>query len=441
MKTWKTSILAVVLAATAASFPAAPAAAQCPNVSRASVTVAVRTGTLPTNSTDRREHVRITQALANALCINATSVDAQGENSPQIRVEITTDPTNPGATVRSVGLFTVTAVDNTATGSQFRIDVWGRSSSSDNNNGLRKLFPTATAAANITGNLSTVYRLAPAKTVAVEFTSSGRLNPVTTQHYNEPAGNGAGRHFEENIQIGTAHEVAILASHGGDIETDISDHLWRIDDGVDAGTSQQADIWENYGEWGNSETSRRWHITSDAFFGPSFPGLAQLIAQAPYTYTVSVHGFTGRLLDDATPNDAFYGIVLGGNGNRQEKCYLARGIQDELDLAGRRTDVAISLFYLVNGVLQSTAILDGAGRGLSGINDLRGIDTDNIANRLSPNTNGAAGFGAFHFELSKELRDDSALLTAVMDGIGERLGLLATNPVVANNACTALLFP
>ncbi|HYH47464.1 MAG TPA: hypothetical protein VEG34_17420, partial [Thermoanaerobaculia bacterium] len=279
------------------------------------------------------------------------------------------------------------------------------------------------------------------KTVNVQFSSGGRLNPVVTQHYNEPANNGAGRHFEENIEIGTAHEVAILASHGGDIETDISDHLWRIDDGVDAGTSQQADIWENYGEWGNGETSRRWHITSDAFFGGSFPGLAQLIAQAPYTYAVSVHGFTGRLLGDATPNDAFYGIVLGGNGNRQEKCYIARGIQDELDLIGRRTDVAISLFYLVNGSLQSTLILDGSGRGLSSVNDLRGIDPDNIANRLSPNTNGAAGSGAFHFELSKELRDDSALLAAVMDGIGERLGLLAANPAVANNACTTLLFP
>lgn len=439
MNTLKSSILAVILAAIAASFPAAPAAAQCANMSRTNVTVAVRTGTLPTNSTDRREHIRITQALATALCIDAANVDAQGENSPQIRVEITTDPTNPGATVRSVGLFTVTAIDATATGSQFRIDVWGRSSSTDNNNGLRKLFPTATAAANIAGNLSTVYRLAPAKTVAVQFTSSGRLNPVTTQHYNEPAGNGAGRHFEENIEIGTAHEVAILASHGGDIETDISDHLWRIDAGVDAGTGQQADIWENFGEWGNSETSRRWHITSDAFFGGSFPGLAQLIAQAPYTYTVSVHGFTGRTLDNATSTDAFYGVVVGGNGNQQEKCYIVRGIQDAL--AGRRTDVAISIFFRVNGILQSTVIRDASNRTLTGIDDLRGIDTDNIANRLSPNTNGAAGSGAFHFELSKALRDDSVLLAAVMDGIGDRLGLLADDPAVANNACTTLLFP
>jgi phage replication-related protein YjqB (UPF0714/DUF867 family) len=437
MNRFKTSLLTLALAA-AAALPALPAAAQCANMSAANVTVALRAGTVPGNSTDRREHIRITQALATQLCIGA--VDPDGENSPQIRVEITTDPTS-SSTVRSTAVFTVVAIDNSgATGSTLRAEVWGRSSSTDNNNGLRKLFPTATGASSITGARATIYRVAPAKTVTVEYASSGRLNPSTVQHYNEPANNGSGRHFEEYVQIGSEHDVAILVPHGGDIETDISDHLWRIDAGVDAGTEEQADIWEGYGEWGNNETSRRWHITSDAFNGASFPGLQQLIAQAPYTYGVSVHGFTGRRLTDSG-SDAFYGIVLGGNGNQHEKCYIARGIQDELDLVGRRTDVAISIFYRVSGAIQSTLILDGDSRGLSNVDDLRGLDNDNIVNRLAPNADGLATFGAFQLELSKELRDDAELLAAVMDGIGESLGELAANPAVANNACTTLLFP
>jgi phage replication-related protein YjqB (UPF0714/DUF867 family) len=425
--------LALALTFTAAAHPAA---AQC-GVSTANVDVVVRTGTPPSNSTTRREQVRISQALATALCINAANVAADGENSPQVRLEITTDPTT-SSTVRSTGLFTVSALDTSGTtGSQLRVEIWGRSSGSDNNNGLRKLFPTATTPSAISGAKATVYRIAPAKTVTVTYAQAGRLNPSTTQHYNEPANNGSGRHFEEYIQIGTNHDVAVLVPHGGDIETDISDHLWRIDAGLDPEIGQ-ADVWEGYGEWGNSQTSRRWHITSDSYFGGSFPGLQQLIDQAPYDYAVSVHGFTGRRLDDSGTG-AFYGIVSGGNANQQEKCYLVRGIQDAL--GADRTDVAVTIFWVQNGVTQTTEIPDAAGRVLDDVTDYRGLDSDNIANRLAPNANGTAGFGAFQFELSKELRDDATMLGNVMDAIGERLGELQNDPTVANNACSTLLFP
>lgn len=425
--------LALALSITAA---VRPAAAQC-GVSTANVDVVVRTGTPPGDATTRREQVRISQALATALCINAANIDADGENSPQVRVEITTDPTT-SSTVRSSALFTVSALDtNIVTGSLLRIEIWGRSSSSDNNNGLRKLFPTATTASAISGAKATVYRIAPAKTVAVTYAQAGRLNPSTTQHYNEPANNGSGRHFEEYIQLGTAHDVAVILPHGGDIETGLSDHFWRLDAGLDAEIGQ-ADLWEGYGEWGNSETSRRWHITSDSYFGGSFPGLQQLIAQAPYDYAVSVHGFTGRRLTDSGTG-AFYGIVAGGNANQQEKCYLVRGIQDAL--GADRTDVAVTLYWVQNGVTQTTQIPDAAGRVLVDVDDYRGLDGDNIVNRLAPNANGTAGFGAFQFELSRELRDDATMLANVMDAIGERLGELQNDPTVATNACSTLLFP
>lgn len=422
---------------------AVPATAQCP-VNIDNVDVVLRAGTPPTNDTNRREHIRISDAVADALCINPASVDANGNDSPQIRVEITDDPTTTSA-VHSSALFTITSIDNDpVTGRELRIEIWNREDADDTDNGLMKLFPNFSPTNPITGAEATVYRIAPSRTTQIHHSFGARLNPVTQVHYNEPVNNGD-RRFEEFVEIGGDHEIAVLMPHGGNIETDLSDLLWRIDLGIDNQTGRQADIWEGVGVWGEGQTSRRWHVTSASFSPDSFPGLALLTDQAavnPYQYAVAVHGFTGRTASSSATSGAFKGVVIGGQASLDEKCSIAREIQNRY--VSRRSEVAITIFYRENGVNKALEVpaLQGTKREvLLGVTHLRGLEDDNIVNRLSPNPTFAPGRGAFQFELSQELRNDVQLLEATMSGIGNRLGKLYNYPPDAVGACGTLTYP
>jgi phage replication-related protein YjqB (UPF0714/DUF867 family) len=394
----------------------------------------VQRGGTPPAAGDRTEHIRITQALANRLCI--TTVNANGNNSPQIRVEVTTDPTHATPTGRSVGVFTVNAIDAGA-GTALRVEVRGRATATDMSNGLMKLFPSFNATThNLTTARVTVHRLAPSRTTEVHYTTTGRLNPVETEHYAEPADNPG--EFEEFVELGDDHEVAVLIPHGGGIEPEISARVWRIDMNLDSSTTAgQADIWEAVGQWGDGQTSRRWHITAADLSPVSFPGLARLTDQAavaPYHYAVAVHGF----------GDTGKGILIGGQANLEEKCYIAQGIRNRL--GSRRDEVAITIYHEVAGQVQAIEIPDSTGRtyARTAFQGLRGMEADNIVNRLSPNAAQAAGSGGFQFELSKGLRDDKTidslgtrheLLDATMSAIGDRVGDLHTLPTEANGAC------
>lgn len=412
-----------------------PAAAQCvPDMSVTDVLVVQRAGALPTAG-DRTEHIRITQALANRLCI--TNVNANGNNSPQIRVEVTTDPTTSNPVGRSVGLFTVNAIDTSATtGTALRVEVWGRATATDMSNGLMKLFPSFNATThNLTTARVTVHRFAPSRTSEVNFHIAGRLNAVETEHYEEPADNPG--LFEEFVEFGDDHEVAVLIPHGDGIEPEISDRIWRLDLSLEMYTNRQNDIWEGSGSWGNGQTARRWHITAPDLSPVSFPGLALLTNQAaatPYRYAVAVHGF----------GDTGKGIIIGGQANKEEKCYIAQGIRDRL--LTRRDEVAITIYYEEGGQVRAIEIPDSTGRTYprTTFQHLRGMEGDNIVNRLSPNAGQAAGRGAFQFEISKGLRDDVTvdeiserheLIDATMSAIGKKVGNLYGYHPDAVGAC------
>ncbi len=435
MKVW--SFLLFIVLTLASTLPSA---AQCvPQMSVEDVAVTVRAGTSPTGvegATRRREHIRITQALANQLCITAANVRADGNRSPQIRVEVTTDPLNPTSTARSSALFTVNAIDtNATTGAALRVEVWGPTGTGDTTNGRIKLFPTSTSAASISGAVATVHRLAPSSTSEVEFHLAGYLNPVVTQHYEEPEDNPGS--FQEFVQVGDDHEVAVLVPHGGDIENHIAERIWRLDTYIDMYTNTVPDIWEGAGAWGSGQTFRRWHITSADLSPASFPGLARLTDQAavsPYAYSVAIHGF----------DDDDKGIIIGGQANKEEKCYIAEGIRNRL--LTRREEVAITIFYEENGQVRAIEIPDSTGRTypLAAFSDLRGMDVDNIVNRLSPNPNQLPGFGGFQLELSEGLRNDTItdsistrheLLDATMGAIGKGVGQVYAYHPAAEGAC------
>jgi phage replication-related protein YjqB (UPF0714/DUF867 family) len=412
---------------------AMPAVAQCvPDMSVTDVLVAQRGGTLPTAG-DRTEHIRITQALANRLCI--TNFNANGNNSPQIRVEVTTDPTTSTPTGRSVGVFTVNAIDAGA-GTALRVEVWGRANASDMSNGLMKLFPSFNATNHDLGTARvTVHRFAPSRTSEVNFHIAGRLNPVETEHYEEPAGNPG--LFEEFVELGDDHEVAVLIPHGDGIEPELSDRIWRLDLNLEMYTNRQNDIWEGSGSWGSGQTARRWHITAADLSPVSFPGLALLTNQAaasPYRYAVAVHGF----------GDTGKGIIIGGQANKEEKCYIVQGIRDRL--LTRRDEVAITIYYEEAGLVRAIEIPDSTGRTYprTTFQHLRGMEGDNIVNRLSPNAGQVAGRGAFQFEISKGLRDDVTvdgtserheLIDATMSAIGKKVGNLYGYHLDAVGAC------
>lgn len=417
---------------------ALPAAAQCtPQMSATAVAVTVRSGTLP-DDTERTEHIRITRALADRFCIG--TVSSNGNDSPQIRVEITDDPTktDPADESRSVGVFTVNSIDESSTtGAALRVEVWGLADPNDDDNGLRKLFPSATSAASISGAEATVHRLAPSRTTEVRYSLAGRATKTggVTQHYSEPDENPG--KFVEYVEFDQDHEIAILVPHGGGIEPKISDRIWRIDTNIDMYTPGQADIWEGYGQWGSGQTSRRWHITSSDFSPLSFPGLAKLTDQAavnPYLYSVAVHGFghSGK------------GVIIGGQASLEAKCYVAQGIRDRL--LTRRDEVAITIYFEDGNGVNAIEIPDGGGKklALATYDHLRGMDDDNIVNRLSPNPGQLDGFGAFQIEISKGLRDDyiiengqekRELLDAVMSGVGQKIGNLYNYYPAATDAC------
>lgn len=426
--------LALVTAG-ASALQAVPAAAQCvPELPADDVVVRIRTSP-PTGAIERREHARITPALAQALCIEAADVRADGNRSPQVRVEITADPTGQAA-LASTALFTVTAINGTPTAENDRIvEVWDRRTTTETENGLRKLFPTASSASTINDAnppaAARLYRIAPASTTEVRYSLAGRLDPVETVHYADP--NADEEHlFEEFFQFGEVHHVAVLIPHGGDIEPGISESIWRVNLGLDMYTSDVPDIWEGYGDWGNGgETSRRWHITAPDLSAESFPGLERLLDQAAaesYDYAVAVHGFS----------EADKALVIGGQADLEEKCYLAVAVQSRLHEL--RNQVAITIFYLEGSTIRSLNVPDEDGRTYGNRTDLRAFDNDNVVNRMSPNPGHLPGHGGFQFEASKGLRDSEAM-EGVMSGIGTGLGQLWSYPPAAEDYCDLLVYP
>ncbi len=425
---WLVVFLAVLVAAPAAAAepagvdltdPAAVESILTPCSTGVSASIAFRSGTT-SSSTRRREHAEISSVLASALGIDPADVDSGGEDSPQIRV-IVTSPEIENLT--SSANFTV---DNVYTSSTREVRVYQRNASGDKNSGDYKLF------VNDSVTLSNVdvgvFAVAPHTTWIEEESLTRGISSYCRPEYT------GSHYFEERTRPRSDKRFILAIPHGGAIETGTSDQVGPVVDVLTQDYSIDANVWENLGYWGSGQTFQRWHITSDAFHGPSFPGLDEILNDAdfttgrPFQYAAALHGFSSSAKS----------VVVGGDSDLDEKCYVVDRIQARL--GSRSGEVAFYVFDSSDDAANDVSVADSTGRALDrdDVDHLRGLDNDNIVNRLSPNPNALSGFGAFQLEQSKGLRNDDTLRGAVAEGLAEAVGDLISSGLPSGFSCSSL---
>lgn len=376
----------------------------------------------PANTTASREHVRISSALATALGIDPADVQADGEESPQIRVVL--DNTTVDGLVSSA-VFTVVAV---VPSSSNWLWLYPRASSTSSsyykNSGEFKLF--GDDAIQRSSARLRIFRLAPSSTWIehVEYTEG-------LSSYCEPQGLGS-HYFREQIRLRSDKRFALLVPHGGGIELHTSAQITPVVERLSQDHSVETNVWENVGQWGDGQTFARWHVTSAAFDRHSFPGLDRLLDEPdfvtgrPFQYAAALHG----------EGSSSKRIILGGDSHMTEKCYLVDRIQARM--GSRAGEVSFYLFDVSDDAANDRKVPANAAITRDSVKHLRGLDNQNVVNRMSPNTSGVAGHGAFQLEQSSGLRNDSTLRVAVAEGLADAIGDLVSTGVPSGFDCSDL---
>jgi len=268
----------------------------------------------PTAEIPRREHAYISTALAAALGDLHVNPDWRQPN-PQIRVRLTSPATlsnwKSGTTFRdrsSNAVFTVVGVieDN-------RPIVWIYNGLDGTNvvidSGQYKLFAEDTvssgkrvrkiksfADADNDGLLDTVAASVFCSPVSQStVTAGGSTTP--TNHYAE--NDASGSYVEAAVRMND-NRFALLVPHGGAIETGTSEQITPFVSTLKNGYNIDANSWKAEGQWGDDQTSKRWHITSTSLAEASFPALTAMLNQPwynnthPFRRTLALHGFTPR---------------------------------------------------------------------------------------------------------------------------------------------------
>lgn len=346
----------------------------------------------------RREHVRISAGLADALGLTADDVAVQGE-ATQIRVSL-----GSGSPVSNAN-FTVAEIDDTH--EELRLEIWSRQTSGDKNNGFFKLFGTQSPSTVFASpQTATVHGTAPSATYVV-----GAGGAVERRDHFTEANAAANKQFRECVELHD-NTLAVLVPHGGGIETGLSGAGGQVPNllGDLAARGQEPSVWDASGQWG-SGTFERWHVTATQISSASFPGYAELEDSGPYTWAVSLHGFD---YDQRA-------VYLGGRASRQTKCYILYFIESRLDYFHHRDG---EITYKVYGPDGDPVDVIGGSPALPDDDDYSGFAEDNIVNRVSPNETGARGYGGIQIELSKALRDDTELLSWFMDALALALDVV-----------------
>ena len=272
-----------------------------------------------------------------------------------------------------------------------------------------------------------IHRLAPSST----WIEHSDLFTEGLAHYCTPQISG-NHSFKEWVRQRSDKRFALLIPHGGAVETGTSAQITPVVDRLSTGYSVEANVWENRGYWGNNQTFQRWHVTSDAFDRESFPGLDRLLDETdfvtgrPFQYAAALHG----------EGDSGKRVIVGGDSNMTEKCYLVDRIRSRM--GSRAGEVSFYLFDVSDDENNDRKVPANAAIDRDDVDHLRGLDNQNVVNRMSPNTSGVAGHGAFQLEQSKGLRDDSTLRTAVAEGLADAIGDLVSTGVPSGFTCSNL---
>lgn len=346
--------------------------------------VEIGEATTSVDDDDRREHVRISQGLADELGIDGGDVST---SDPAVQVRVTLD----NIVTNSTAVFTVAEIDPFDSG--LRLDVWlpddldGMGNFTDQDNGFFKLYGSS--------NPNTVFASSPEATVhfAAPGTTVQVSGGVATEYVNFTEPNAGNKYFRECVELHD-DELAVIVPHGGSIEVKISDQMPSLLTALD-GLGQDPSVWEATGRW-SSGTYNRWHITSTQLSLDSFPGLDALAAAGPYKYTVSLHGYASSTK----------GVVVGGRASRQVKCYLVH----QLEAARTEPDTVLYKIYGPDG---SPVEVNGS---LGNRSSIAGQNVDNIVNRLSST---AAGAGGIQIELSSGVRNDADVFPDFMEALAK----------------------
>jgi phage replication-related protein YjqB (UPF0714/DUF867 family) len=348
----------------------------------------------------RREHVQISESVADQLGIDSVGADVFGPN-PQVRVFL--DVPNPIDGRMSFAAYTVTGIFESPT---TRIRVFRRAAGAVNgsdglrNSGEYKLFAvgagTSTPAVNpATGALTGVEARVLVTPVSSSTVTGGTSNPGT--FYCEP---NAGLRLLERTTLTAGANVALLVPHGGNIELRTSDQIAPLRNRLTT-HGINSSFWEIDGAWanGSDQTFVRMHITAPALHQDSFPGLRQMLAKTdfangiPFRFAVALHGFTSTQK----------AIVVGGRADREAKCLLVERIQDELETArGNRNEIG---FRIVD--TEGDVTVPNSGGHVPAGGGLGGQEGNNIVNRLSPNAGSVPGWGGIQLEQSGAVRTDT----------------------------------
>ena len=367
------------------------------------VAVFVHAGPTPTSSTDRREHIAISSALASETGLTV---------GRQLRVVIE-NPSVQGAT--STANFTVAEIFQEG---DHAILIHPPNSNSDQNNGVYKLFVTSDPlTVDFNQVVATVYPATPSTTILHQQGMSTDF-PIL----NEP-NNGTSKHFIEEVTVSPDKRAVLLVPHGGNIELRTSDMVAPVLTTWD-GHQIDGNVWDIQGTWGSGQTYKRWHITSPDIHEDSHPGLEYLLADPPFAfgqdfqYALSVHGFSW--------SNNRKGLLIGGRANIESKCFMLERIRTFISDQYHDPNYDLSThIYDAHGADWAFPGDDGAAPNYS---YLAGTSSDNIVNRLSPNINGNLGHGGIQLELSSGLRLDADLRDLVAKGAADAIALLIQNP-------------
>lgn len=371
------------------------------------------------SSTTRREHVQVSQGLVTALGTTAADIV-----DTQIRVHVDLPAAGGGSNVATANF----TVEQVTASSAVELEIYGRESAADEDNGLFKLFGAGVAAVPA-GAAVTVFTAAPSVTTITGITAA------TITSFDEPAANGSDGFFED-VRIEIDDRIALLVPHGGEIEQGTSEQIADFES-VLASRGIAPNIWHTYAAWPSSVASELLHITSQDIAPVSFPGLQQMLdtprfgsaAGYDFRYAASLHGFGSY---DGP------GLVLGGRAHRETKCYLARRVQQRL-IAGS-LDAAAFYIWDLDGVDSNNIDLpDACGIEITDERPdvgLSGTSEDNIVNRLSPNDGTVATHGGIQIEESRPLRDDPVIAAVVAEEIAHALADLALGVTVIDPAAT-----
>ena len=372
-------------------------------------------------STDRKEHLYMTETLASDLGLDPANIQLSGP-SPQVRVVVGTPKLTSGDT--STAALTVARLCPGST--ERKVWVWS----------LDRLFPDQDV--SVADIQLSIHPMAPSLTTVND-------DPNPDLHFGEPAHVTPGDKFlHENVTKTTDPRVALLVPHGGNIEINtslqIDAFVAELEDGVD---DVPVNVWENVGKWTGG--TYRWHITSDDIHPDGFPGLDDFLApplfdpinDQHFQYSVALHGFT---------DNSDFGIILGGLADRDLRCHVADTIRQ---VAGSRGDEIG--FHIAQAASGGGDLLDTNIRGYTPTPDnlqkLEGKSADNIVNWTSA---GPGWSGGIQLEQSTCLRKESdcehgieactadepdCMHNLVARGVAHAIELVLDDPTVDDGAC------